>query len=73
MFGRVEVFSKMKSLSYQSCHFGYRQGFKHKLAGFSLPCHSFCSCINTVYSLFYRMHMKELNRLIQFFLMFMTG
>ena len=36
------------------------------LRGFLLPCH-FILCINTLYSLFVRMHMEEVNRLIQFF------
>ena len=35
---------------------------------FPLSCFLFFSCINTVYSLFYRMHMEEVNRLIQILL-----
>ena len=42
------------------------EDFKTQLQDFLLPCHFF-SCINTLYSLFVRMHMEEVNRLIQFF------
>ena len=42
------------------------EDFQTQLAGFSLPYHAFLSCINTVYTLFYKMHMEEVNRLIQF-------
>ena len=37
-----------------------------RLREFILPCH-FLSCINTLCSLFLRMHMEEVNILIQFF------
>ena len=50
------------------------------LRGFSDPAcriffayHALLSCINTMYNLFYRMHMEEVDRLIQFFVMFRTG
>ena len=45
------------------------EDFKTQLAGVALPCHFFFSCINAMYSLFLRMHMEEVNRLIQFFVM----
>ena len=41
--------------------------FKTQLARVSLPCHFFSSYINALYSLFLRMHMEEVNSLIQFF------
>ena len=41
--------------------------FKTQTRRISLFCHFFFSCINTVYSLFYRMHTKKVNVLIQFF------
>ena len=56
----------MKNLCYQGFHFGYGQGFKHNRRMLFLPCrvsfHALILCI--VY--FYRMHMEEVNSLIQF-------
>ena len=40
--------------------------FKTQTCMISLFCHFFFSCINTVYSLFYRMHMEKVNGLIHF-------
>ena len=40
--------------------------FKTQTRRISLFCHFFFSCINTVYSLFYGMHMEKVNGLIQF-------
>ena len=44
------------------------EDFKTWTCRICLPCHFFFSCINAVYSLFYRMHIEEVNRLIQFFI-----
>ena len=43
------------------------EDFKTQLAGVSFALSFFFSCINTLYSLFLRMHMEEVNRLIPFF------
>ena len=43
------------------------ENFKSQLVVFSFALSFFFSCINTLYSLFLRMHMEEVNRLIQFF------
>ena len=48
------------------------RGFKTQPAGFSFSLSFFSSCINTLYSLFFRMHMEEVNRLIQFFVIVKT-
>ena len=40
--------------------------FKTQTRRISLFCHFFFSCINTVYSLFYGMHMEKVNGLIHF-------
>ena len=42
------------------------EDFKTQLAGVSFALSFFFSCINTLYSLFLRMNMEEVNRLIQF-------
>ena len=42
--------------------------FKTQTRRISVCCHFFFSCINTVYSLFYRINTEKVNGLIQFFL-----
>ena len=61
------VWIEMKSLFYRVCDFTVDlEDFKTQTCRISLPCYSFFSYINIVYSLFYRMHMEEVNRLLQF-------
>ena len=55
---RMQLGLKRRVCSIKVVIFCYRQWtlkvLRHKLAGFSLPCHFFFSCINTVYSLFFQ-------------------
>ena len=48
-------------------HFSVDSGLRR----FIFPCH-FLLCINTLYNLFVRMHMEEVNRLLQFFFIIET-
>ena len=45
---------------------------RHNLQDFLFALSFFFSCIDTVYSLFFRMHMEEVNKLIQFFVIVKT-